>query len=115
MSKRDWKLFLFDILEAIRRIEKYIEDMNYEAFLRDTKTQDAVVRNLEIIGEAARKVPESIKERYSKVPWSQVIGLRNRLIHGYFVIDYDIVWYIISNELKELKQEVEEMLKGEEE
>jgi uncharacterized protein with HEPN domain len=95
MSKRDLKLFLIDILECIEKIESYISELSYEEFIQDAKTKDAVVRNLEIIGEAANQIPEEIQRKYQEIPWPQIISLRNRLIHGYFVVDYDIVWDII--------------------
>ena len=82
----------------------------YEEFLQDGKTQDAVVRNLEVIGEAARFIPEDIRQRHPEVPWPQMIALRNRLIHGYFVVDYEIVWDIVTNELPALRKHLEEIL-----
>lgn len=103
MSKRDWKLFLMDILECMEKIESYVSGISYEEFLQDAKTKDAVVRNLEVIGEAANQIPHEIQKKYEEIPWSQIIGLRHRLIHGYFVVDYDIVWNIMSEELPDLK------------
>ena len=111
MSKRDWKLFIIDILERIERIEKYIAGLSYDDFIKDDKTKDAVVRNLEIIGEAANQIPMEIRERYKNIPWAQIVGLRHRLIHGYFVIDYDIVWNIIDREIIDLKIKIMEILK----
>ncbi len=99
MSKRDWKLFITDILDCIEKIERYTSGSSYEDFMRDDKTKDAVVRNLEIIGEAANRIPQHIQEEYKEVPWSKIVGLRHRLIHGYFVVDYDIVWNIKKIEL----------------
>ena len=96
MSKRNWRLFVNDILECIEKIEKYISNLSYDDFVKDNKTKDAVVRNLEIIGEAANQIPLNIRKRYKDIPWVQIIGLRHRLIHGYFVVDYDIVWNIIK-------------------
>lgn len=96
MSKRNWRLFINDILECIEKIEKYISNLSYDDFVKDNKTKDAVVRNLEIIGEAANQIPLNIRKRYKDIPWVQIIGLRHRLIHGYFVVDYDIVWNIIK-------------------
>jgi uncharacterized protein with HEPN domain len=85
MSKKEknWKLFIMDMLESINKIEKYIEGLNYEQFVRDEKTKDAVVRNLEIIGEAANQIPKEIQQKFSNVPWAQIIAMRNRMIHGY--------------------------------
>jgi len=83
MSKRDWKLFLMEILESIKKVDEYIANINYEQFLSDSKTKDAVVRNLEIIGKAANQIPKDIQQKFNDVPWNQIVGLRNRLIHGY--------------------------------
>jgi len=79
MSKRDWKLLLMDILECINKIEKYVEAQNYEQFMEDEKTKDAVVRELEIIGEAANQVPKEIQRKFISVPWAQIIAMRNRM------------------------------------
>lgn len=113
MSKRSWKLFIIDILESIEKIENYIAGLSYEEFLNDTKTKDAVVRNLEIIGEAANQIHKEIMQKYKEIPWSQITGLRHRLIHGYFVVDYKIVWEIISNELPQLKNQIKKILEEE--
>ena len=115
MSKRNWRLFINDILECIEKIEKYISNISYDDFVKDNKTKDAVVRNLEIIGEAANQIPLNIRKRYKDIPWVQIIGLRHRLIHGYFVVDYDIVWNIIKKELPDLKIKIKEILKDLEE
>ncbi|QDA31471.1 DUF86 domain-containing protein [Thermococcus indicus] len=110
MSKRDPCLFLNDILEAIFRIDEYTEGHEFEDFVRDRKTVDAVLRNLEIIGEAARYVPEEIKEEYGDIPWRRIIGLRNVVIHHYFGVDLNIVWRIIRFQLPELKESVEKIV-----
>ncbi len=113
MSKRDWKLFLMDILECIKKIEKYTTGLSYDEFLNDSKTLDAVIRNLEIIGEAANKVPKYVQQKYKEIPWAQIVSLRNRLVHAYFVIDYEIVWHIVTTELFNLKNKIELILKKE--
>jgi len=112
MFKRNWKLFLEDILECIERVERYIEEKKFEIFRSDSKTIDAVIRNLEIIGEAARNIPEDVKEENSSIPWQDIIDFRNRITHGYFDISLEIVWYIIKKELPDLKQKVRKMLEG---
>jgi len=97
MSKRDYRLFLQDILESIERIEEYTEGYDFETFTKDRKTVDAVLRNLEIIGEAARHIPENIRTQHPEIPWKRVIGLRNVVIHHYFGVDLSIVWVIIKS------------------
>jgi uncharacterized protein with HEPN domain len=109
MSKRDWALFLQDMLESIGNIAQYTRGMSFQDFLKDSRTRDAVVRNLEILGEAARRIPPDIQERYAEIPWAQIVGLRNRLIHGYFLVDYGIVWEIVQNELPPLRRRLEQI------
>ena len=88
---RDPKVYLDDILEAITQIESYVEGMDFESFSKDRKTIDAVIRNLEIIGEAARALPDDIKRKTSGIEWHKMIGLRNILIHEYFGVNTAIV------------------------
>jgi len=110
MSKRDYRLFLQDILESIERIEEYTEGYDFETFTKDRKTVDAVLRNLEIIGEAAKHIPENIRMQHPEIPWKRVIGLRNVVIHHYFGVDLSIVWVIIKKQLPELKNAVISLL-----
>ena len=102
MSKRDDSLLLEDILEAVSKIKKYVAGLNFEAFVADDKTLDAVIRNFEIIGEASVRLSEQFKIANSSVPWHHLRGLRNRIVHEYFGIDPEIVWTIIKNDLDEL-------------
>lgn len=99
MSERTDRDFLADIQESIRRIGAYTIGMTYEAFLMDIKTQDAVIRNLGIIGEAAKNLSEDLRTRYPEVPWRSMAGVRDRLIHHYFGVNLDIVWQIATAEL----------------
>lgn len=110
MSKRSDREFLSDILEAIRRVQAYTAGMTFETFLWDTKTQDAVVRNLEIIGEATKRLSDEVRKRYPTVPWKNMAGVRDRLIHHYFGISLDVVWEIVSVELGEVAIQVERAL-----
>ena len=113
MSKRDASLLLEDILDCVRNIEEYTRGLAQEAFKEDRKTIDAVVRNLEIIGEAANSLPVSYRESHDEIEWPQIIGLRNRIMHEYFDVDLDIIWFIIENELVPLKNRIEKLLAGE--
>ena len=108
MSKRDPKLLIDDIIESASKILEYIGDMDFESFLKDSKTVDAVIRNFEIIGEAANRLPEEFKDFYSSIDWHKIRGFRNRIVHDYMGIDYGIVWQIkehfLPNLLVELKR-----------
>jgi uncharacterized protein with HEPN domain len=111
MSRRNWQLFIEDILESIKYIQEYIAVCSFDDFKKDRKTIDAVVRNFEIIGEASKYVPDSIKGTYKDVDWQAIIGLRNRITHEYFGISLAIIWHIIKKELPKLKQQMKEILK----
>jgi len=106
MSKREWKLFVEDILESIELIQSYVHTMELSDFAKDRKTIDAVVRNFEIIGEASKFIPDDIKTRYAEIDWKGIIGLRNRIAHEYFGISVSIVWDIIKKELPRLKNQM---------
>ena len=110
MSKRDPHLLVEDISAAIEKIERYIDGMVKDNFTADDKTIDAVVRNLEIIGEAARQMPEAFKETNKDIPWGQIMGLRNRIVHDYFGLDLEMIWYIITFDLPELKERIQRIL-----
>jgi uncharacterized protein with HEPN domain len=92
-----------DILLAIERIESFISGMDYDAFVEDDKTLSAVVRKLEIIGEAVKQLPDSYTQQHPTVPWKQIAGMRDKLIHFYFGVDPLLVWQTVKNRLPELK------------
>jgi uncharacterized protein with HEPN domain len=96
---RDYKQQLDDILQAIAFIREYVKDMDYNAFAADRKTQDAVIRNLEVIGEAARTIPNEVREKAREIEWHKIMALRNILIHEYFGVNLKIVWDVIQNKL----------------
>jgi len=110
MSKRDGKLLVGDILEAADKILRWTVTLERDQFLDDEKTRDAVVRNLEIIGEAASQMPEEIKINNPHVPWRQIIGLRHRIAHGYFGVDYELIWNIVRSDLPSLQEQVAALL-----
>lgn len=109
MPKRDSGLLIEDILAAIRKIERYTSGMDKALFLNDDKTVDAVVRNMEVIGEAARQLPEDFIAQYPEVPWRQIAGLRNRIVHEYFGLDLEIIWQVIRHDLPQLQARLENL------
>lgn len=110
MSKRKDEDLLLDIKEAMRRIRRYTKGMSYKNFMKDSKTQDAVVRNLEIIGEAVKMLSKELKEKYPQFPWKELAGMRDKLIHHYFGINYDLVWGIIEEEIESLSEQIKKIL-----
>lgn len=113
MPKRGLIEIPSDIKEAISRINKYIKNLNYEQFLKDLKTQDAVVRNFEIIGEAVKFLPDDLKRKTESIPWNKIAGIRDRLIHQYFGVNYEIIWTIIDEELTDFQIEIDSLLSKE--
>ena len=98
--------YLNDIIDAGQKIEQYTRGMDYEDFASDQKTVDAVLRNFEVIGEAAKNVPNEIYDKYSEIPWSEMAGMRDKLIHGYATIELRIVWMTIQEEIPTLIPQV---------
>ena len=109
-SKRGDKEFLADIQDALQQIQAYAADYTYDQFAKDRKTQDAIVRNLEIIGEAAKQISTSLRKRHPEIPWKSLAGVRDRLIHGYFGVNYEILWDIITRELPSLTVNIQQVL-----
>jgi len=100
---RNHSLYLSDILNAFEAIESFIEGQSFEDFKKDDKTSSAVIRKFEIIGEAAKQVPESVKQKYPSVPWKEMAGMRDKLIHFYFGVNYELLWRTINNRIPEIK------------
>ena len=101
--------FIKDIVDSIEKIEKYCQNMTYEQFLEDERTKDAVVRNLEIIGEAAKNIPDNIREISSETAWKSMAGMLDKLIHEYFGVSYSTVWETVKGDLPRLKESIREL------
>lgn len=110
MSKRSPQLLLEDIIGSANKILTYTEGLSYEQFLADDKTIDAVIRNFEIVGEAANRLPEEIRDQYPNIDWHRIRGFRNRIVHDYMGIDYKIVWLIKENFLPPMIAEIKKIL-----
>jgi uncharacterized protein with HEPN domain len=107
---RDTGVYLEDILEAGRKIRLYTTGLSFEAFCDDSKTADAVIRNLEIIGEAVKQIPEPIRVKRPSMAWRKIAGLRDILIHAYFGVDLEMIWDVVKNKLPPLEESVSELL-----
>jgi uncharacterized protein with HEPN domain len=107
---RDYRVFLQDALNAIDNVSEFIGTQAIEEFKADKRTVHAVVRNLEVLGEAVKGVPPDVRSLHPEVPWQRIAGLRDILIHHYFEIDIDIVWDIVQNKLPELKEQPVQIL-----
>lgn len=110
MSERSEEMYLEDMLVAAGRAIAYCEGKTFDEFLRDTKTQDAVVRNLEIFGEAVKKLSDEVRQAQKNVPWTNIAGMRDRLIHNYFGVNWDIVWNVVTNDLPRLIPEIQAVI-----
>lgn len=106
----DHKVYLNDILTAISKIERYVADLSFQEFTQDEMRVDAVIRNLEVIGEAAKHVPEEVRREYPFVEWRKISGPRDIPIHEYFGVDLDILWDIVKNKIPILKRGTKEPL-----
>ena len=105
-------LILTAALDSIKKIEIYTKDILYKDFSKNSMTADAVIRNLEIIGEAVKKLPAEMKKEFPDVEWKKIAGFRDILIHGYFDIDLEIVWDIVENKIPELKNSIKQIKKA---
>ena len=108
--KRDDTVYLLHILESIGRIERYLEGVNEETFRKETLIQDGIIRQIEIIGEAAKRLSSKLRADYSQIPWQDIIGMRDKLAHDYFGVDLDQVWLTAQEDVPSLKEELNKML-----
>jgi len=99
MSERPASLLIEDIWEAMGKVSRFTKGMTADRFTHDQKTADAVVRNFEIIGEAANRLPSSFKQEHPEIEWTKIVGLRHRIVHEYFGVDLQIIWHIIQEDL----------------
>jgi uncharacterized protein with HEPN domain len=111
MKNREYGDYLQDILDSINDIEKFIDGMTFEQFTHDRKTLNAVVRSVEIIGEATKKIPKTITKKYTKIPWKKMAGMRDKLIHEYFGVDVGILWKVAGEDIPRLKAELQQIAK----
>lgn len=111
MSKRKPELYVRDILDSIKKIEKYTKDLSLGHFKKDELVIDGVIRNIEILGEAARNVPAEVRNKYKEIPWKRIIGMRNKVLHECWGADLDILWKTTKEDLPKLKKQMKTMLK----
>lgn len=110
--EREWKFYINDMIDFAEKVLAYTEGMNQDSFASSGISYDAVLRNLELIGEAATHIPESVRKNYSDIPWRRVIATRNRLIHAYLGIDNDIIWSIIRDDIPPLLAALDQLKKA---
>lgn len=108
--KRDCRVYLRDILQAFRNAQGFVGRMSYEKFITDKKTVSAVVRELEVAGEATKQLPASVRRKYPDIPWSDMAGMRDKLIHFYFGVDMEIVWETVKVRIPKLEPLIEDVL-----
>ncbi|MCX7993046.1 MAG: DUF86 domain-containing protein [Fimbriimonadales bacterium] len=109
MKRAVW-LYIQDILENMDDAESFIAGMDYTQFLGDKRTLNAVLRSIEVIGEAAKRVPDEIRARYPDIPWREMAGMRDKIIHDYLGVDTEIVWYVASQRISELRPLLKQVL-----
>jgi len=112
MRKRDYRDYLKDIIDSINDIESFTENMTFEDFAKDKKTINAVIRSIEVIGEATKNIPKTIRDKYPTIPWKKMTGIRDKMIHEYFGVDTKILWKTIKKDIPPLKSLVQKVLEN---
>ncbi|WP_441000644.1 HepT-like ribonuclease domain-containing protein [Fodinibius sp. SL11] len=110
MSKRKPDVYLQDISESIQQIEEYLADVNENEFYKNSEKQDAVLRRLEIIGEAVKHISDDIRDQYDEVPWRKIAGMRDIIIHEYFGVTLSMIWVVTQRDLPDLKSKIKEII-----
>lgn len=108
--RRIYSDYIKDILNSINETEEFVEGMGFKEFVADQKTVNAVIRSLEVLGEAAKNIPDSLRKEYPEIPWAKMAGMRDKLIHEYFGVDLEIVWQVIHKDLPPLKPHIKKVL-----
>lgn len=108
--KRNYQMFVRDIWDSINKVEQFVEGLSFEDFVNDDKTVSAVIRKLEIIGEATKNIPSSTKQKYPQLNWRGMAGMRDKLIHNYFGVDFEILWKVIKEDIPNIKPLVKQIL-----
>ncbi len=107
---RNQNIYLHDIIEAMKKIEEFVEGLTFEEFQKDDKTSSAVIRKFEILGEATKNISDDVRKKFSEIPWKEMAGMRDKLIHSYFGIDYKLVWSTIKNSIPKVKTVLKKIL-----
>lgn len=108
--RREYEDYLNDMREAVSSIEEFVKDMTFEEFEKDRKTLFAVIRAFEVLGEATKKIPKTVREKYPEIPWKEMAGMRNKLIHEYFAVDTKVLWKTVQTDVPEMRQAMRVLL-----